>query len=395
MESTEGLHYSGAAGAEMDMETISKAFFSPDHPAGSGTIQRAGSNVEEELCLQTRSILGAGFQDKRGQNGKLPEAEGRAVPLRGAYIDEGSVFEGELYQEFGPSAHGGFVVAKQLESDTVCCVLVEPMGRGPRAALIGAYLRGAVASLLSRGLLRNISSAPANVLGQIDKILDTALDELAIPGAMAAMSAVVVSARTSRVSVLCRGAGGVAALRTNGAPAWMDGGGAPLFGVMPSGFMPPEFLPGSVLPKMRTYTFVPGDALVLVNGQFDDIPGFASIAAKGIVPVLAARARHGGQLSAGGVTLELPPPEATGHTLPERMALALHALRLVGLKLDAYEPCCNLVLEADQAAYFERICRASGIEVPLPESSTASSKTYADAAPLNAKPPLAFYLRRT
>ena len=349
----------------------------------------------EELLLSTRGIFGAGFQDKREQSWNLPEAEGSAWPLRGTCLDGFGAFEGELYQEFGPSAHGGFVLAKRQESDTICCVLVEPMGRGPRAALIGAYLKGAFTSLLSNGLLRNESSAPANVLGHIDKGLDTALDELAIPGAMAAMSAVIVSARTSRVSVLCRGTGGVAALRINGAPAWMDGGGSPLFGVMPPAFMPPAFMPGSDLPKTRTYAFASGDALVLTNGQFDDVPGLASLQAKGIIPVLAARVRRGGQLSAGGVTLDLPPPEATGATLPERMALALHTLRLAGLNQDANEPRCNLVLEADQAAYFESICRASGIELPAPEPGNASHKTYADAAPLNAKPPLAFYLRRT
>ena len=353
----------------MDMTTISRAFFSPDHPAGSGTMKRAESNAEEELCLQTRGILGA-------------------------HIDEGGAFEGAIYHEFGPSAHGGFIISKRLERDAVCCVFAEPMGRGPRAALLGAYLKGALSCALSSGLLKNAVNAPANALARLDMVLENALDALAIPGAMVAMSAVIANARDSRVTVLCRGTGGVAAVRSNGTPAWMDGGAAPLFGVMSPGFMQSDFMPGTASPKPRTYTFMPGDEFVLVNGQFDDIPGLASIAAKGIVPVLAARAKRGGKLSAGGVTLDLPPPEAIGPAVPERMALALHALRLAGLKQNTTEPRITLVLEAEQAAYFESICRASGIEVPLAESGASPQINYAAAAPLNAKPPLAFLLHR-
>lgn len=77
------------------------------------------------------------------------------------------------------------------------------------------------------------------------------------------------------------------------------------------------------------------------------------------------------------------------------MALALHALRLAGLARTAAEPRHDLVLEPKQAAYFERVCRASGIELPATQTSDASRKTYVDAAPLNTKPLLAFFLCRT
>jgi len=77
------------------------------------------------------------------------------------------------------------------------------------------------------------------------------------------------------------------------------------------------------------------------------------------------------------------------------MALALHALRLAGLARAAAEPRLDLVLDAEQAAYFERVCLASGIVLPKPLSTAAPRTTYAGAAPLNAKPSLAFLLHRT
>lgn len=323
-----------------------------------------------------------------------PEAESFSGPLRGACLGESGAFAGELYHEFGPSAHGGFVVAKRLEDEAACCVFAEPVGRGSQATLLGAYLKGAVASLLnggstSGGSPRGLASAPCAALVRIDKTLETALYDLGIPGAMVAMSAVIASARDGRVTVLCRGTGGVAMIHSDGSPVWINGGGAPLFGVML-----PGFLPGPATSKLRTYALAPGDTVVLVNGQFDDVPGLDSITAKGFVPILGARALRGGRLPAGEVTLALPPPNTESPTAPERMALALHALRLAGLARAAAEPRLDLVLDSEQVAYFERVCKASGIVLPKPEATSAARKTYTGAAPRNAKPPLAFLLHR-
>ena len=383
----------------MDMDSISRAFFSPDRPAGSSTIRRPGFSGFEDLSLSTRGILGAGFREGQPPNREDAGADDIPGPLRGTCLDGNDCFIGELYHEFGPSAHGGFVVAKPLRDCAAMLVFIEPMGRGPRAALTGAYLKGAVAGFLSSGAPDLAAKAPGSCLARLDGMLESALNELAIPGAMATMSAVIVSAGDDRVTLLCRGTGGVAVVRSDGAPAWMDGGGAPPFGVLPPGLMPPGFglqdlMPGTAAPKPRTYTFAPGDTLVLANGQFDDVPGLDPIVAKGFVPVLAARAKSGGRFSAGGATLVIPPPEAESFAVPERMAVALHALRLAGLKRNANEPRGTLILEPDQAAFFERICRASGLELPASETVSKSCTSYIDAAPLDAKPLLAFSLRR-
>ncbi len=286
----------------------------------------------------------------------------------------------EAYRGFAPVEDGRFIIVKPLGEDGLLCAMIDPSGRGPQAVDIGACLKDAIESQLGADFLRYAGQKPVAALDRLDDIVDQAMSGLHIPGYFSMMGALIVSAKTGRASLLCRGLSGMAGLRAGGAPLWASGAGLPANGVIPRDFL---FMRG--LKPVKEYQIRPGDSLIITNAQYSELPGDHETSEKDLLPRMAARAARGGRLEAGGLALEISPAEAAGLSIPERMAVAMHALRLAALNSDPGLERGDLTLDAGQVGYFEAICLASGLSLPKPERDERAFVRYADSAPLAIK----------
>ncbi len=145
----------------------------------------------------------------------------------------------EGYAEYDDMHHGDFYLCRSVGPNLVCAAMVSCSGKGPSAALLGAFFSKMNRDMEGKGMM----------------------------GRLICLTLVVLDTRSGQIWIDSRGNRSVPVLHQNGGTALIR-----LADLPPLGVMPEEIVQMKPV-KPKSFKLSPGDILFLSNGPFDEIPG--------------------------------------------------------------------------------------------------------------------------